>query len=140
ASGAQLRGLICEKPLARNLAEAHRVNELAKQLGAPTAYFENQVHMGLVRMARAQLADVAAAMGPVTLARSNEEHAGPHNAWFWDPTRQGGGVLSDMGCHCLAVGWYLLTPAGKLPRHLQPLSVSADIGLLKWGQPRWRTQ
>jgi predicted dehydrogenase len=139
-SGASLRGLICEKPLARNLTEAYRVRELAAELGAPTAYFENQVHMGLVRAARAQLAEVATAMGPVVLARSNEEHAGPHNAWFWDPTLQGGGVLSDMGCHCLAVGWYLLTPAGKPPRHLEPVSVSADLGLLKWGQPRWRAQ
>ncbi len=139
-SGAQLRGLVCEKPLARNLAEAKRVNDLAKQIGAPTAYFENQIHMGLVQVARTQLADVASAMGPLALARSNEEHAGPHNAWFWDPTLQGGGVLSDMGCHCLAVGWYLLTPAGKPPRHLEPVSVSADIGLLKWGQPHWRQQ
>jgi predicted dehydrogenase len=139
-SGASLRGLICEKPLARNLAEAYRVRELAAQLDAPTAYFENQVHMGLVRAAREQLGAVAAAMGPILLARSNEEHAGPHNAWFWDPTLQGGGVLSDMGCHCLAVGWHLLTPEGKPPRHLEPVSVSADLGLLKWGQPRWRAQ
>jgi predicted dehydrogenase len=74
------------------------------------------------------------------LARSGEEHAGPHNAWFWDPTQQGGGVLSDMGCHCLAVGWYLLTPTGKGPRHLVPQTVSADVGLLKWGQPRWAAE
>src|SRR5205807_5406186 len=60
--------------------------------------------------------------------------------WFWDPTLQGGGVLSDMGCHCLAVGWFLLTPEGKSPRHLEPISVSADIGLLKWGQVRWRKE
>jgi predicted dehydrogenase len=77
-------------------------------------------------------------MGPLVLARSGEEHAGPHSTWFWDPTLQGGGVLSDMGCHCLAVGWYLLTPTGRSPRFLEPVSVSADLGLLKWGQPRWR--
>jgi predicted dehydrogenase len=79
-------------------------------------------------------------MGPLTLARSGEEHAGPHNGWFWDPTLQGGGVLSDMGCHCLAVGWYLLTPPGRSVRALEPQTVSADIGLLKWGQPRWRDE
>ncbi len=138
--GAQLRGLICEKPLARNLAEARLVVELATAIGAPTAYFENQIHMKMLRTAREQLGDVAAAMGPLTLARSGEEHAGPHNGWFWDPVRQGGGVLSDMGCHCLAVGRQLLTPIGKSPRHLVPVSVSADIGLLKWGQPRWRQE
>jgi predicted dehydrogenase len=140
ADGAKLRGIICEKPLGRNMAEARRVVELAHQIGVPTAYFENQIHMKSLQQAKTQLAAVESAMGPLTLARSGEEHAGPHNGWFWDPTQQGGGVLSDMGCHCLAVGWYLLTPAGKHPRHLIPQSVSADVGLLKWGQPTWREQ
>jgi predicted dehydrogenase len=81
-----------------------------------------------------------AAMGPPTLVRSSEEHAGPHKGWFWDPTQQGGGVLADMGCHCLAVGWYALTPPGKPVRFLQPQSVVADLSLLKWGQPRWRRE
>ncbi len=140
ADGARLRGLICEKPLGRNLAEARRVAELAAGIGVPTAYFENQIHMKMLQQARAQLAGVESAMGPLTLARSGEEHAGPHNAWFWDPVQQGGGVLSDMGCHCLAVGWYLLTPSGKPPRHLVARSVSADVALLKWGQPRWQAE
>jgi predicted dehydrogenase len=140
ADGAKLRGIICEKPLGRNMAEARRVVELARQIGAPTAYFENQIHMKMLQMARGQLAGAASAMGPLTLARSGEEHAGPHNGWFWDPTQQGGGVLSDMGCHCIAVGWYLLTPTDRGPRYLVPQTVSADVGLLKWGQPRWRAE
>ncbi len=139
-NGAKVRGLICEKPLGRNMAEARRVVELSRQIGAPTAYFENQIHMKMLQTARAQLAGAAAAMGPLTLARSSEEHAGPHNGWFWDPAQQGGGVLSDMGCHCIAVGWFLLTPHGKPPRYLVPQTVSADVGLLKWGQPRYRAE
>lgn len=138
--GAALRGIACEKPLARNLPEARRVVELAREIGAPTAYFENQIHMKAVRHARAQLEPVAASMGPVVLARAAEEHGGPHAGWFWDPTQQGGGVLSDMGCHSLAVGRYLLTPAGHTLDHLEPETVVADIGLLKWGQPRWRAE
>jgi predicted dehydrogenase len=140
AEGASVRGLICEKPLARNLAEADRVLELADAIGAPTAYFENQIHMKMVQQAREQLASVAGTMGPLALARAAEEHAGPHNGWFWDPVQQGGGVLSDMGCHSLAVGWYLLTPHGRAVRHLVPESVVADVGLLKWGRPRWRAE
>lgn len=140
ADGAQLKGIICEKPLGRNLAEARRVAALAQEIGVPTAYFENQIHMKMLQQARAQLGAAANAMGPLTLARSGEEHAGPHNGWFWDPTQQGGGVLSDMGCHCLAVGWYLLTPAGQAPRYLVPQTVSASVGLLKWGQPRWQQE
>ena len=138
--GARLRGIICEKPLGRNLIEARRVAGLAVEAGVPTAYFENQIHMKMLQQARTQLAGVEQAMGPLVLARSNEEHAGPHNGWFWDPTRQGGGVLSDMGCHCIAVGWYLLTPNAKSARHLVPETVSADVGLLKWGQPRWSNE
>ena len=139
-AGAELKGLICEKPLARNLAEARRLVQLVKEVNLPTAYFENQVHMKSVQAARSQLEPVIASMGSPTLVRSNEEHAGPHKGWFWDPVRQGGGVMCDMGCHCLAVGWYVLTPPGKPVRFLQPQSVLADLSLLKWGQPRWRKQ
>ena len=137
-AGAQLKGLICEKPLARNVAEARHMLRLIADLEIPTAYFENQVHMKPVQVARMQLGPVMEAMGPPSLVRSNEEHAGPHSAWFWDPTRQGGGVMCDMGCHCLAVGWYVLTPPGKPVRFLEPVSVSADLALLKWGRPQWR--
>ena len=137
-AGAELKGVICEKPLARNLKEARRMIELVESVGLKTAFFENQLHMNCVQAARQQLAPVAEAMGPPVLTRSGEEHGGPHNGWFWDPMQQGGGVMSDMGCHCLAVGWYALTPVGKPPNFLQPQSVVADLSLLKWGQPRWR--
>jgi predicted dehydrogenase len=140
AAGARLRGLFCEKPLARNLAEARRVMQLVEEIGAPTAYFENQIHMKMLQQARAQLAESAAAMGPLTLVRAAEEHGGPHSGWFWDPTLQGGGVLSDMGCHSIAVGRYLLTPPGRSLSFLEPQSVSAHVSLLKWGQPRWREE
>jgi predicted dehydrogenase len=136
--GARLRGLICEKPLARNLAEARRMLELAEAVGAPTAYFENQLHMKTLQIARAQLAPLAEKLGPPLLARASEEHAGPHASWFWDPQQQGGGVLSDMGCHCLALGWYALTPPGRPPRFLEPLSVEAHVSLLHWGLPEAR--
>ncbi len=139
-AGAKLRGVICEKPLARNLAEGRRMVELIKSAPVPTAYFENQCHMRSVRAALDQLGPVLATMGPPLLTRSGEEHSGPHNGWFWDPVQQGGGVLSDMGCHCISVGWYALTPPGRSPRFLVPQSISADVSLLKWGQPRWRDE
>jgi len=137
-NGEKLEGIICEKPLARNLAEGRRMVELVKSVELPNIYFENQVHMKALQAQRTQLAPVIDSMGPLLLARSGEEHAGPHSGWFWDPTQQGGGVMSDMGCHCLAVGWYALTPPDKPVRFLEPISVSADLALLKWGQPRWR--
>jgi predicted dehydrogenase len=43
-----------------------------------------------------------------------------------------------MGCHSIAAGRHVLTPPGKGNTFLEPLSVNADVALLKWGQPRWR--
>lgn len=139
-AGAALKGVILEKPLGRNLQEARRLIALARGAKLLTAYFENQVFMRAIRTQREQLLPVMRSMGPPTLTRSAEEHGGPHEPWFWDPTRQGGGVLMDMGCHSIAVGRYALTPPGKELLFLQPQSVTADIGLLKWGQPQWREQ
>jgi predicted dehydrogenase len=136
--GAQLKGLICEKPLARNVKEARQLLNMAKEAGVKTAYFENQIFMKPIQAQLAQLAPVQKAMGPLVLTRSAEEHGGPHEGWFWDPTRQGGGVLCDMGCHSIAVGWYALTPLGKPVDFLKPVSISAETALLKWGQPHWR--
>lgn len=137
-AGAPLKGIICEKPLGRNVEEAQQLVDLVKSVKLPNAYFENQLHMKAAKAARRQLEPAQRAMGPMTLARSSEEHAGPHEGWFWDPTRQGGGVLSDMGCHSIAMGWYMLTPVGKPARFLEPVAVNADVALLKWGQPAWR--
>jgi len=136
--GANLKGVIIEKPLARNLREARRLVELLESSGLKNAYFENQIFMKPLQAQRRQLAPQQASMGPLSLVRSAEEHGGPHEAWFWDPVRQGGGVLSDMGCHSIAAGWYALTPIGKPVTFLQPVSVMADCSLLKWGQPHWR--
>lgn len=137
-SGARLKGVIIDKPLARNMKEARRMVELARSANLLTAYYENQIFMKAIQTQRAQLLPVARTMGPLTLTRSAEEHGGPHEPWFWDPTRQGGGVLLDMGCHSIAVGRHVLTPADKDLLFLQPVSVSADLGLLKWGQTKWR--
>nr|BAL54266.1 oxidoreductase [uncultured Planctomycetota bacterium] len=138
--GAKLRAVICDKPLARNLREANQMISRLKPFGVPLIYYENQLHMKAVKAARMQLEPVMRTMGPLALVRASEEHAGPHSAWFWDPTQQGGGVMTDMGCHSVAVAWYLLTPPGKPLGYLQPVSVQADLSLLKWGRPEWREQ
>lgn len=139
-NGAQLKGIICEKPLARNMVEADEMMELIKSVDVPTAYFENQIHMPSVANARMQLEAVEKSMGAVHLTRSAEEHGGPHEPWFWDPTKQGGGVWCDMGCHSVAVGMYMLTPSGKPPDYLKPLSINATMGLLKWGKEPWLSE
>src|SRR5687768_14444524 len=77
-AGAALKGVICEKPLGRNVAEARRLVELAEQANLPTAYFENQVFMRPLAAQLAQLAPQIAAMGTPLLVRASEEHGGPH--------------------------------------------------------------
>jgi predicted dehydrogenase len=139
-AGAQLTGVIIEKPLGRTMKEARRLVELADQAGLRTAYFENQIFMKAIAAQREQLKPSIARMGPPSLVRSAEEHGGPHANWFWDPTQLGGGVLMDMGCHSIAVGQYLLTPPGKALDFLIPVSVTCDTSLLKWGQSPWREQ
>ncbi|MEX0647513.1 MAG: Gfo/Idh/MocA family oxidoreductase [Balneolaceae bacterium] len=139
-SGAPLKGVISEKPLGRNISEAKRMVELAQNANLLTAYFENQLHMNVINNALNQLRPQQTAMGNFTLARSTEEHAGPHNAWFWDPVLQGGGVLSDMGCHSIAICRHILTPYGKPSDFLEPVSMQCDTSLLKWGQPAYREQ
>jgi predicted dehydrogenase len=139
-AGAELKGVICEKPLGRTVAEAETLVALARGAGLKTAYFENQIHMKAIKNALAQLKPQQEAMGPMTLARSAEEHAGPHNGWFWDPTQQGGGVLSDMGCHSIAVSWFALNPPDKPVNFMKPVSVTAETALLKWGRAPYRDQ
>lgn len=138
--GAPIKGVICDKPLGRNVREAKRMVELAEEGQLLTAYFENQIHMKSIKTQLKQLEPLLKTMGPLMLTRSAEEHAGPHMPWFWDPRQQGGGVLSDMGCHSIAVGWFALTPKGKKLTFLEPQTMNCDIALLKWGQPHWREQ
>ncbi|MEX0994040.1 MAG: Gfo/Idh/MocA family oxidoreductase [Balneolaceae bacterium] len=138
--GSPLKGVICEKPLGRTISEARQMVDLIRGVGLKTAYFENQLHMNAINNALEQLRPQQKAMGSITLARSTEEHAGPHSSWFWDPAQQGGGVLSDMGCHSIAICRHILTPPGKGPGFLQPVSIQAETALLKWGQPKYRDQ
>jgi len=79
-----LRGIACEKPLARNVAEAKRVIELVKRTGIAQGYLENQVFAPQVEAGRERLwARGAATTGRPYLARAAEEHSGPHAPWFW---------------------------------------------------------
>ncbi len=136
--GARVRALIIDKPLGRNLHEAEEICRLVEEAGLLSAYFENQIHMKSVAREREKLRATMAAQGSPLIVRAAEEHSGPHKPWFWDPRRSGGGVLLDMGCHSIAVAWYLLTPLGKPLDFLQPIGVQCTTALLKWGHSPWR--
>jgi predicted dehydrogenase len=134
----QLLGIACEKPLARNAAEAKRMVELVEKTGLLHGYLENQLFTpGVVRGRQIVWARGAATTGRPYLARAAEEHSGPHMAWFWQGELQGGGVLNDMMCHSVEVARFMLTEPGKPRTSLRPTKVSAEIASLKWSRPEY---
>ncbi len=80
----ELKGIACEKPLARNVAEAEEVHRLVKSVGLKTGYLENQLFAPHVEAGKKLLwARGAATTGRPYHARAAEEHSGPHMPWFW---------------------------------------------------------
>jgi predicted dehydrogenase len=136
--GADLVGIACEKPLARNVGEALRVVELVEKAGVLHGYLENQLFSPTLARAREiAWARGAALSGRPYLARAAEEHSGPHMPWFWRGDLQGGGVLNDMMCHSLEVGRHLLTKPGAPRNSIRPTKVSGQIASLKWSRPEY---
>ena len=133
---AKLVGVACEKPLARNVKEARKMLELIKRTGLLHGYLENQIFApSVVRGKEVLWGRGASITGRPYLARCAEEHSGPHKAWFWDGTRQGGGVLSDMMCHSHEAARFLLTGPNETKETLKPRAISAEIASLKWTRP-----
>ena len=133
-----LKGIACEKPLARNVAEAEEVHRLVKRVGLKTGYLENQLFAPHVEAGKQLLwARGAATTGRPYLARAAEEHSGPHAPWFWQGAQQGGGVLNDMMCHSALVVRYLLTEPGKPLSTVKPTRITGHIASLKWSRPTY---
>jgi predicted dehydrogenase len=131
-------GIACEKPLARNVAEAKRVMALVGRVGLNHGYLENQAFAPQVEHGRAVLwARGARLTGRPYLARAAEEHSGPHMPWFWQGALQGGGVLNDMMCHSALLVRHLLTAPGDRLDTLRPVRVTAHIASLKWTRPEY---
>jgi predicted dehydrogenase len=135
---AKLIGVACEKPLARTLAEAREMLRLAEDAKLLHGYLENQVFSSAVQRGKDIVWRRAVPIcGRPYLARAAEEHSGPHMPWFWQGRRQGGGVLSDMTCHSVEVGRFLLTRPGAPRSDLKLVSASASVGNLKWTRPEY---
>ena len=133
-----LVGIACEKPLARNVAEARRAVELIREAGVLHAYLEDQLFTPtLVRGRQIAWSRGASISGRPYLARAAEEHSGPHMPWFWQGHLQGGGVLNDMMCHSVEVARFLLTEPGKPRDSIRPVRVTGQIHSLKWSRPEY---
>lgn len=129
----ELVGVACEKPLARNVAEARRLLELVESTPLLHGYLENQVFAPSVTRGKEIVWRRAVPIaGRPYLARAAEEHSGPHEPWFWTGSRQGGGVLNDMLCHSYEVARFLLTGPDEPRAALAVEEVNAQIASLKW--------
>ena len=136
AGRSNIRAIACEKPLGRTLAEAREMLWLAEDAGLAHGYLENQVYSTAVERGKEIIWRRAVpASGRPYLARAAEEHAGPHEAWFWQGVRQGGGVMSDMMCHSVEVARHMLTRPGAPRGSLKVTGVQGSIGYLKWSRP-----
>ena len=134
----KLKGIACEKPLARTVAEAKKVAQLIESAGINHGYLENQIFAPHVSRGRELIwARGAALTGRPYLARAAEEHSGPHMPWFWRGNLQGGGVLNDMMCHSVEVVRHLLTKPGSPRSSIRPVKITAHIASLKWTRPEY---
>ncbi len=112
--------VICEKPLCRTLEEADRMIDGCRKAGVLLMYAEELCFAPKYVRAK-QLVDEGA-IGKAFLVKQSEEHFGPHEPWFWDVNRSGGGVLLDMGCHSIEYArWVFGKPKVK--------SVQAHMGV-----------
>lgn len=133
-----LAGVTCEKPLGRNVAEARKMQELARRVNLLDGYLENQVFAPAVTRGKEIIwARGASITGRPYLARAAEEHGGPHMPWFWEGELQGGGVLNDMMCHSVEEARFMLTPPGADRSVLTPISVNAYANCLKWQHEKY---
>ena len=133
-----LVGIACEKPLARNVAEARQLTKLVQKAELKHGYLENQLFAPHVEAGRnLAWARGAASTGRPYLARAAEEHSGPHMPWFWRGELQGGGVLNDMMCHSALVVRHLLTKPGEPLSTVTPVRITAHIASLKWSRPEY---
>ncbi|MCS7110876.1 MAG: Gfo/Idh/MocA family oxidoreductase [Ignisphaera sp.] len=128
-----LIGVAIEKPLARNVMEAREMLNAIEKSGLLHGYLENQVFMPSVTKGKEVLWGIGAKYsGRPYLARAAEEHAGPHNAWFWRPSISGGGVLLDMMCHSLEAARHFLYDPRKGKDSLRPRYIYGETATLKW--------
>jgi myo-inositol 2-dehydrogenase/D-chiro-inositol 1-dehydrogenase len=111
--------VICEKPLARTLAEGEEMVEACRAASVKLMYAEELCFAPKYVRAKELVDD--GALGDVYMVQQGEQHFGPHSDWFWDVERSGGGVLMDMGCHAVEFfRWIYDKPAAE--------SVTAELG------------
>jgi predicted dehydrogenase len=119
--------VLCEKPLARTVEEAHGIVEAARRAGRVLKTGFNYRQMGHVRKAQELLR--SGAIGPPYFLRCRYGHGGRsgyEKHWCTDVDLSGGGVLQEQGIHMVDLVRVLL---GK------PVKVMAETPRYFWNFP-----
>jgi len=114
--------VLCTKPLGRNGVEALKMLEAVEKAGILNGYLEDLVYTPKTLKAIESVR--SGALGQVTWVRSRETHPGPHSDWFWTKELSGGGVLLDMGCHCIEIARNYI---GKEIRPVEVIAVADTL-------------
>ena len=109
------KAVLCTKPLGRNPEEAKKMLEAVEQAGIFNGYLEDLVYTPKCLTAYDSVRK--GVIGNVIWVRSRETHPGPHSDWFWNREISGGGVLLDMGCHCIEIA------RGYIGKDVRPVEV-----------------
>ena len=100
--------VLCEKPLARNVAEARRMVSAASRTGLTLKTGSNHRYFASIRKAREIF--TSGLIGEVISFNGRIGHNGERvkDTWFWDKDIAGGGTLLDNGCHLMDIArWFM---------------------------------
>ena len=119
--------VLCEKPLARSVAEAEAMINTAEGAHRLLKTGFNYRHMAHVRKAKEQIE--AGVLGPLHFLRCRFGHGGRpgyEKAWCTNLELSGGGALLEQGIHIVDLIRYLLG---------EPAEVCAETACLFWNFP-----
>jgi predicted dehydrogenase len=122
--------VLCEKPMALDVAECDRMIAAAEASGVKLGIAYYRHFYPLVARIRELLA--SGAIGAPIVAQINAfEHFDPApghpRAWLLDPERAGGGPMFDFGCHRIEVLLDLLGPLASLESTLTRVRLAREV-------------
>lgn len=108
--------ILCEKPICITMDELKEIEELLTQKKENLIYFSSFQKRYIPLMGHLKNIIINEVLGNITLVRYFFSHLGPYTSWrplseqkwFFDSEKAGGGVLLDLGVHCIDILRYLI--------------------------------
>jgi predicted dehydrogenase len=121
AAAAAGKAVLCEKPLARDVAEAEEMLAAVRAAGVPHMLCHNYRRVPAVALAKRLLAD--GRLGRIHHFRGvylNDRLVDPQapRTWRHDRAQAGGGTITDLGSHMIDLGRHLLGEIAEVTAQL----------------------